>query len=114
MSKKSSSRHRPKSKAAPRGSISILGITWYREHEYDRMKAMFPDGDKLPDTYDDWRKKAQEMVEFMGSRGYVMVKAYLDPEAFPEWCRSKGFEMDGKARAQFGQEYASNAQKHLR
>jgi hypothetical protein len=50
----------------------------------------------------------------MTGEGFLLVKAYIDPDTFPEWCRSHGMEMDAKARVNFAQDYAANARYRAR
>jgi hypothetical protein len=84
-----------------------VGVTWYRREDYARLKAMFKDGEKIPDTYDEWLKSAENVFGTLTLEGLTVVKAYLDPESFPEWCKANGFEMDGAARSQYGREFAA-------
>jgi hypothetical protein len=37
------------------------GIAWYRQEEYARLKKLFKDGRKLPDTFAVWHKKASAL-----------------------------------------------------
>lgn len=91
---------------------SVVGIAWYRNaEEYDQLKAAFPDGDLLPDTFEEWLKLAQMSFDTLAVDGFVVVRAHIDPETFPEWCRERGLEMDTKARLKFGNECAFEHQK---
>ena len=85
---------------------SVTGIAWYRAEDYDRLKAMFVDGWKLPDTYEDWSKIAQDAYDTLTEGGTPVLKAFIDPDTFPEWCRIRGFKMDTQARLAFGTDYA--------
>ena|ERR1035438_6832510 len=87
---------------------SLVGVTWYRPQDYARLKAMFPDGARLPDTFEGWLKSALNVCDKLTSEGFVLVKAYIDPDTFPEWCRSHGTEMDAKARANFANDFAAH------
>ena len=84
-----------------------VGIVWYRAEDYDRLKAMFTDGRKLPDTFESWLESAHNVYDMLTRRGFVIVKAYLDPDTFPGWCRARGMKMNAKARSHFGSDYAA-------
>jgi hypothetical protein len=88
--------------------VSVTGIGWYRREDYDRLKAMFKDGSKLPDTFDSWLQSAQNLYDKLTGQGHVVVKADIDPDTFPEWCRTRGMEMDAKARMAYGNECAAD------
>jgi len=67
----------------------LLGVTWYRgKEDYDRLKAMAKDGEVLPDTYEEWLRKAEEVSGQMALRGFTVVKVYLDPETFLDEIRN--------------------------
>jgi hypothetical protein len=87
--------------------VSAAGIAWYRSQDYDRLKTMFPDGWKLPDTFEEWLEIAQILYDKLTADGHLVVKAYIDPNTFPEWCRAKGMEMDADARMDFGNDCAA-------
>ena len=87
-------------------SVDAIGVTWYRREDYERLKAMFKDGEKLPDTYEDWLAKAQVTVLTLAADRLRVERAYIDPETFPKWCEEKGLEMDADARTDFAAEFA--------
>src|SRR5690348_1955772 len=86
--------------------IDALGIAWYRAEDYDRLKAMFVDGDELPDTYEEWLKKAREVVGVMTLDRQPVEKIWIDPIAFPKWCSEHGQKLDASARTRYAAEAA--------
>jgi hypothetical protein len=100
-------KRRPSAKLRPSGGpLTYIGIAWYHREDYLALKAMFRDGKKLPDTFDDWRKIVRESTEMLRGDNVEIVKAYIDPKTFPEWCRARGMKMNAKARMQYPAEYA--------
>jgi hypothetical protein len=87
------------------------GIAWYRAEDYDRLKSMFPDGWKLPDTFESWLHTAQIVYDKLTAGGFVVVKAYIDPDAFPEWCRARGMKMTTEARTAYANECAADSRR---
>ena len=85
--------------------VEVIGFAWYRREDYDRLKAMFKDGEKLPDTYEDWLAKAQNTVLNLADR-FLIEKSYIDPETFPMWCAKRGLQMDAIARTRYSAEVA--------
>lgn len=81
--------------------ISVIGMSWYKEHDYQRLRDIFDDGDKLPFTYTQWLQNAQYGFDELTSKGHIVVKAYIDPESFTVWCVERGYRIDSKARNQF-------------
>jgi hypothetical protein len=79
---------------------------WYHREEYLALKAMFTDGKTLPDTFDDWRKIVRHSIDTLRNDPVQIVKAYINPKTFPEWCRARGMRMNAKARTEYAAEYA--------
>ncbi|HYZ87514.1 MAG TPA: hypothetical protein VE621_24070 [Bryobacteraceae bacterium] len=94
--------------------VSVVGIAWYEAEDYDRLKAMFTDGWKLPDTFADWQEMAHSVCETLTAEGHQVVKARIDPETFPQWCRDRGMEMDAEARTLYGTECARISNRNQR
>lgn len=92
--------------------ISAAGIPWYRREDWDALKRIFVDPDDLHDTFDEWRKAAGNLESNLRRDGHVVERAYIDPETFPDWCRSRGLNIDARARSQFASEFVS--EKHGR
>lgn len=86
--------------------MNIIAIAWYRPQDYDRLKAMFVDGDEMPDTFQEWERSVLEMVAVLKSSGQRVVQAYIDPETFPAWCAARGLPLDTYAKTLYGAEYA--------
>ncbi len=85
---------------------SVQALVWYKEEDWQTLKEMFVDGDRLPETYDDWLRRAEEMKEQVQAAGDAVIKVYIDPQTFPEWCREKELQMDAEARSQLAIEVA--------
>jgi hypothetical protein len=87
--------------------VRTVGVAWYRPEDYERAKAMFKDGQNLPDTFDSWLTTAKKVYQKLAGEGLIVEKAYIDPDTFPEWCRTHGKEMDARGRMDYAREYAA-------
>ncbi|MEN8199752.1 MAG: hypothetical protein ABFR63_06720 [Thermodesulfobacteriota bacterium] len=88
-------------------SPSIQAMVWYKEEDWDRLLELFTDGHLLPPNYQEWLKRAEEMVKKVEASGDIVMKVFIDPETFPLWCRKKGKEMDMHARTELAIEVAT-------
>ena len=79
----------------------IAGLAWYKREHYKELLTIFEDADKLPLTYDKWLGKATAAEKGFKLRGIKVVRAYINPQDFPEWCRAEGHNVDAKARMKF-------------
>lgn len=92
--------------------MKIGGIVWYAtEKIYIKALAIFEDAFNMPTTYVDWMEQVKEITEKAQSDGWVIIRAEFDPDTFPAWCKSRGLNVDAKARVAFGNEAAA---EHLR
>lgn len=85
---------------------SVQAMVWYKEEDWQQLREMFADSDSLPETYADWLQRAEKMKEQVQADGDAVIKVYIDPQTFPQWCRDKGLRMDAEARSQLAIEVA--------
>ena len=92
--------------------IRATGMVWYRAEDYDAILRIMTDRNKLPDSFHIWRMNAETGEKKLRREGHTIVRAFIDPETFPEWCRSRGLNINAKARMEFAnlvaKEYAGN------
>ena len=92
--------------------IRVAGMVWYRPEDYDAAILIMADRHKLTDPFHIWRMKAETGEKKMRRDGYTTVRAYIDPETFPDWCRSRGLEINAQARMEYAnliaKEHAGN------
>jgi hypothetical protein len=81
--------------------IEALGMVWYKESDYDRCKALFTDGHKLPLSFLQWKDQAEQGRKRFIRAGKVVVQAYIDPDTFPNWCAANSQNVDASGRMAF-------------
>lgn len=84
----------------------VQAMVWYKKEDWDTLRDMFDDTHLLPLTYEDWLAKAETMKEQIQAAGDAVIKVYIDPQTFPQWCDKKGMKMDAEARSQMAIEVA--------
>jgi len=83
------------------------GITWYKSKEdYQKALSTFEDAFKLPTTYEAFLKQYEVGVAIAKQRGFIPVKAELDPATFPDWCAARSLHVDAHGREAFANEVA--------
>lgn len=81
--------------------VQIVGLSWYRAEHFERLVTLFEDGQKLPSTYAKWLAAAEQLEKKLMGDGFMVVRAYIDPEEFPRWCAANGCKLDAKGRMAF-------------
>jgi uncharacterized membrane protein len=84
-------------------------MVWYELEDYPRIQAVMEDGDRLPATYSQWRLNAEQGENQMRRKGHLVVRAYVRPDEFIEWCRLGGKELNAQGRLDFANEVAFKA-----
>ena len=84
-----------------KSGASVVGVAWYREADWPRIKELFPDADKLHDTYAEWLKFAEESVKRLSRSGVIVEPFIIDIDDFLGWCLVHSRPRDAKARTEY-------------
>src|SRR4051812_29083997 len=77
---------------------SATVVLWYRRDDYKRVLDVMTDAHLLPPTFDKWLHIAEQVIESSKRQGLLPVKAHIEPEPFPDWCRKRGLDIDATGR----------------
>ena len=83
---------------------AVTGYAWYRAEQWDRLREISVDRDKLQDRYEDWVADAERSLQEIRQRGGHAEKIDVDVEELLAWCQAEGLDVNGKARAQYAAE----------
>jgi hypothetical protein len=81
--------------------VQIVAFPWYRQADFQRLRALFTDSHLLHETYDEWLQAAGVLQQRMEQQGLRVIRVDLDPDAFQGWCQQHGRSADAKARMDF-------------
>lgn len=90
----------------PARQATLQAMVWYKEEHYAQLLSMFDDAELLPLTFQDWLVRAEEKKAEVEAAGDQVIKVFIDPETFPEWCEKKNLPKDANARSQLAIEVA--------
>jgi len=80
----------------------VIGIAWYKDElTYRRALAIFTDSENMPPTFEDWKALVGRQCEEIKGGGNMAIRADIDPEAFTDWCSSRGFQANSQGRIAF-------------
>ena len=74
-----------------------VGAYWIKEEDYPALLNIF----KMPRTWEEWLKIAEEMKRGLEAYGHVVMRVYIDPKAFPDWCSANGWNLGAEGRRKF-------------
>lgn len=78
-----------------------LAICWFQPEQWDRVKSIYTDSDILGETYEGWRKTANEAISKLQTEGHAPVKIRIDLDEFIIWCAEKEVPVSIKASSEF-------------
>lgn len=81
--------------------LPAVGAFWLDEADYAAALRIFDDGNKLPRTWAEWRRIAEEMERGLKSYGHPVMRVRIDPATFPDWCAAHGTTPGREGRKKF-------------
>jgi len=81
--------------------LPVVGAYWIDEEDYPAIRELFDDGNRMPLTWKEWLKMAEEMKRGLESYGHVVMRVRIDPQTFSDWCAVHGAGPSREARKRF-------------
>lgn len=81
--------------------LPAVGAYWIKEADYPALLRIFDDGDKMPPTWKEWLKMAEEMESGLKAYGHPVMRVAIDPNTFSDWCAAHGTTPGRAGRRQF-------------
>ena len=78
-----------------------VGAYWIKEEDYPALLQLFDDGYKMPPSWKEWLKMAEEMEHGLKAYGHVVLRVFIDPATFPDWCAAHGTSPGSAGRRKF-------------
>ena len=83
---------------------TVIGVSWYRPEQWDRLLQIATDREVLEDTYEEWKAIAEKSLKKFAMLGYHLRKVDIDVEELLGWCKVHNLSVDGAARSKFAAE----------
>ena len=79
-------------------SALVVAMAWYRREDYCRILEIMEDAHLLPVSFERWNDIAQKGERSQKAKGRIVVRAIIDPQDFPGWCKAERLNVDADAR----------------
>jgi hypothetical protein len=86
--------------------VAVIGMVWYRNEDWEELRALFTDTERLHVTYDAWKEAAERGERRLIQQGHRVIRAEIHPREFAAWCAEKRVEANAVARNAFANEVA--------
>ena len=101
-----SRKHRAHTRIAASQPALQVGVGWYTEEEWLKVRAAAVDPELFGATYAQWVEMAEQSLTQMRARGINAAKAYVTADKLLAWCLAHGKPNNGASRAEFVSEQA--------
>ena len=81
--------------------LPAVGVYWIKKDDYPALLKIFEDGDKVPSTWKEWLKLAEEMERGLKAYGHPVMRVTIDPSTFSDWCAAHGTSTGREGRKRF-------------
>ena len=78
-----------------------VGAYWIKEEDYPAVLGVFTDGDKMPRTWKEWLKMAEEMERGLKAYGHVVMRVRIEPKSYLAWCKDHNASPGSEGRKKF-------------
>ncbi len=81
-----------------------VGVAWYAEAEWQRLRQVAADPEVLEATYADWLKVVEKSLRELAASGVVAERVDVTVAELQQWCEQEGCRLDASARSAFAAE----------
>jgi hypothetical protein len=97
----------PWMKATSPPARTHVGVPWYTEDQWAKVKAAATDPDRFELTYKQWLQKAEDSLRKSRTLGVVAKKVSIGCDELLAWCSMHKKENNADARSQFASEHSA-------
>jgi hypothetical protein len=85
----------------PKSPGICVGVGWYTEEQWERVKAASVDSERFEESYAEWVEMAEDAIREMQAAGIFPSKVQVVAEELLAWCLARNKENSAASRAQF-------------
>lgn len=90
-----------------RNQHSNIGIVWYTETEWKKMKEISSDSERLENSFEEWEKMSEKVLRDMKATGLIGEKVFINTNEFSIWCKIHSLPVDASSRSRYVSEILS-------
>ena len=81
-----------------------VGVAWYAEAEWQRLRQVSADPEVLEATYADWLTVVEKSLRKLAASGVGAERVDVTVTELQQWCELEGCRLDASARSAFAAE----------
>ena len=91
----------------PLNQHSNIGIVWYTKIEWEKMKEISSDSERLENSFEEWGKISEKALRDMKANGLIVEKVFIKTNEFSIWCKIHSMPVDAASRSRYVSEILS-------
>ena len=96
----------------PRMSAGMpVGVVWYTEQEWAKVKALAADPEVFEESYAEWVLMAEKAMSQLRVVGVNVQKSNVNADQLMAWCLAHGKPNNGASRAEYVAQRGSEAKR---
>ena len=88
--------------------IEVVGVPWYTERAWTKMKEICVDKDSFHSSYQLWLANVDKSIVLLTNRGKPFEKLNIDPISYDWWCENQALRRDKESRRSYIQYLLNN------
>ncbi|MHB8906052.1 MAG: hypothetical protein ACYC6D_08000 [Melioribacteraceae bacterium] len=81
--------------------LTHIGIVWYTEEEWRKMKVISSDSEIFEDSFKEWEEMALKTLVDMKATGIVGTKVFIKSDEFIVWCKINSLPLNASSRSKY-------------
>ncbi len=79
----------------------VIGVCWYKEEQWERLKEIVADPEGIEDTYKQWKVDAEKTINELRNNGENVKKVSVDTEKMLLWANENNRPINGETRSEY-------------
>ena len=88
-------------------NLQNIGIVLYTKDEWEKMKAISVDSERLENSFDEWNEMSEKVLKDMKATGLSGEKVFIKADEFFIWCKIHSLPVDAASRSRYVSEILS-------
>lgn len=88
-----------------RGGLQVMAVAWWREDQWDHLREVSEDRDRLEESFEEWESTAQIMLadvrDQVKGKGIRVVPCLVDIDEMLAWCNEQDMAVNAESRAAY-------------
>src|SRR5579872_4151938 len=94
-------RHERRRRSQVPNAIMQVGLAWYSREDWERLREIADDREKLDDAYEDWEHQALKVIRDLEAVGRRVRKVPINIDALIAWCAERKCRVDSATRSEY-------------